>query len=210
MALHLPDHYWVFSSSFFLFLFWDGFIMGLHGVDLLYCVFELYGFSTLVATGAGLFVLVWMLRGALLGVFFKDSTLFRGVPGSMQQACIFRTGRIITRMACIVSLALSVADLLGILWQGGLFYLFLPAITFKVGFFPLIIFRKWSLFVDSLRDFRALKHIACILVGPFFKILYLYVDFCCPHKLSTAWRRILFNYSGSIFLLELDPGKSGR
>ena len=46
------------------------------GVDLLRCVFELDGIGTLVVNVSGLIVLVWILRGALLVVYFKEFTLF--------------------------------------------------------------------------------------------------------------------------------------
>ena len=76
--------------------------------------------------------------------------------GAMQQACLFRTGRSITRMACIVSLALSSAALLGVGWWGRYSSLFFPAKTDTVGFCPLSIFGSCSSFVDWIRYFHSL------------------------------------------------------
>ena len=70
-----------------------------HGVNLLRHISKLEKFVALVAAGAGLIVLVCMLHGVLLGVFFKYFTLFQIVPGPMQQAFIFCTGWRITPMA---------------------------------------------------------------------------------------------------------------
>ena len=50
--------------------------MRFHSVNLLCRDVELDGLGALVAARAGFLVLVWMLRGALLGVFFKEFTLF--------------------------------------------------------------------------------------------------------------------------------------
>ena len=44
--------------------------MGYHGIRLLHLTVELDGITMIfVASGAGLFVFVWPLRGVLLGVF---------------------------------------------------------------------------------------------------------------------------------------------
>ena len=88
--------------------------MRFHGVNLLHCAVKLDGFGSLVASGAEFLVLVLMLRGALLSVFFKDFTNFQRVPGAMQQACLFFTFRRITWIVCIFSLALVSAALLGV------------------------------------------------------------------------------------------------
>ena len=94
--------------------------MILHGVNLLCRAVKLDGLGTLVIdSGAGLLVLVRMLRRALLGIFIKEFSLFQRVPGAMQHACIFRTGQRINWMSCIVSLALVSTALLGVGWQGG-------------------------------------------------------------------------------------------
>ena len=114
--------------------------MRFHGVNLLLHVVKLDGFGVLVAVGAGLIVLVCMLHRAFLGVLFQDFTLFRRVPGTMQQACIFCTSRHITQMSCIISLVLFSAALLGVGWRGGCSSLFIYARTETVGFCPLIIF----------------------------------------------------------------------
>ena len=85
------------------------------GVNLLRSAIELGGFdAVVVAPGAGFLVILWILNGARIGVFFKEFSLFQRVPGAMQQAYLFRTGQCITRMACIVSLAISSGDLLGV------------------------------------------------------------------------------------------------
>ena len=89
--------------------------MRFHGVNLLRRATELGGFyAVVVAPGAGFLVLLWILHGARLGVFLKEFSLFQRVPGAMQQAYLFRTGQCITRMACIVSLALASGDLIGV------------------------------------------------------------------------------------------------
>ena len=93
--------------------------MRFHGVYLLCCVVKLDGFGAIVAVRAGLLVLLCMMRGALLGVFFQDFIIFRRVLRAMQQAFLFRTGCLITQMACIVSLDLASSDLLGFGWRGG-------------------------------------------------------------------------------------------
>ena len=66
----------IFMLIFSLLIFWGGFIMRFHSVNLLCRDVELDGLGALVAARAGFLVLVWMLRGALLGVFFKEFTLF--------------------------------------------------------------------------------------------------------------------------------------
>ena len=98
-----------------------------HSVNLLNCDIKLDGLCALVAAGEGFLVLLWILRGVLISLLFKDFTLFRQVSRAIQQACIFRTGRSITRMDCIVSLALASAALLRFGWRGGCSSLFLPA-----------------------------------------------------------------------------------
>ena len=90
--------------------------------------------------------LVWMLSRALFGVLFKDFELFQRVPRAMQQACIFYNSWRITWMACIVSLAFTSANLLGVRWRGGCSSLLVCSNTGTVGFFPLSIFGKWPLF----------------------------------------------------------------
>ena len=88
-----------------------------YGVNLLRCAVKFYGLGALVVSDvAGFFVLVLMLNGALLGVFLKDFTLFLRVTRAMQQECIFRTGRHITLMTCIVSLALAISALIRVGW----------------------------------------------------------------------------------------------
>ena len=68
MGLHWPGHSWVFNSDFSLIMFWGGFIMRFHDVYLFYDDIKLDDFAAFVASGAGLFVLVVMLRRALLSV----------------------------------------------------------------------------------------------------------------------------------------------
>ena len=87
-----------------------------HGVDHLSRVVELNGLGTLVDAGSGFIVLVLMLCGVLLGVLFKYFTLFRRVPGTMQEACLFQTVWRITRLSYIVSIANSSVALLGVGW----------------------------------------------------------------------------------------------
>ena len=75
MGLHWPGHSWGFSPDFYLLLFWYGFIVRFYGVNLLRRVVELDDIGALVASGVGLLVLVWIMCGALLGVFLKYFTL---------------------------------------------------------------------------------------------------------------------------------------
>ena len=49
--------------------------MRCHDVYLLCYVVKIDSFGALVAAGTGLIVLVYMIRGALLGVLFKELTL---------------------------------------------------------------------------------------------------------------------------------------
>ena len=151
-----------------------------HGVKLLCCVVKLDSIGTFVAAGAGLLVLVWMLRIELLGVLFKDFTPIWRVPMEMQQTCIFRTGRSITWMACIVFLVLASTDLLGVGRQGGCSSIFLPTRNGTIGLFQLSIFGRCSSFIYCLQYFHALEHITCLLAGPLFKIPSLYVGLFCP------------------------------
>ena len=132
--------------------------MRFHVVSLLSNIVKVDGIDALVASGAGFLVLVWMLRGALLGVFFKDFTLFQRVPVSMQHACTFCTGHHIIWMACIVSLALSSIALIRFGRRGGCSSLL---ITYRTGmgrFCPLGIFGTLSSFLYCLRDLHVLKH----------------------------------------------------
>ena len=180
MGLHWPDHYWDLSYDFYLLLFWDGFIMRNHGVYLLCCVVELDGTDTLVASGVGLLVFKWSLHVLLFGVVFKNFVLFGRVPGAMQHACIFCTGRSIARMACIVFIALASVALIRVGWQGGSSPPFFPSKTGMIRFFPLSVFERCSSFVDCLRALHVLENIVCLLVGPSFKIPSLYIDLFCP------------------------------
>ena len=177
--------------SFISFLFSNAFIMRFHGVNLLCRVAKIDGLRVLVVSGAGSLVLVWMLRVALLGVFFKYFTLFQRLPGAMQHACIFSNDWRITWMACIVYLALARADLLGIGWRGGCSSIFIPVITGTDGFWLLSIFGSCYSFVDCLRDFHALKHITCILIGSSFKIPSLYVGLFCPQVRDSVKENIV-------------------
>ena len=97
----------------------------------------------------------------------------------MQQECIFCTGLLITWMACIVSLTLTSAALLGVGWRCGCSSLFLLDRTGTVGFFLLSIFGSCSSLIYRLSDFHALKHLTCILVELYFKISSLYVGLFC-------------------------------
>ena len=76
--------------------------------------------------------------------------------GATQQACLFRTSQHITRVACIVSLALASSDLLGFGWRGRCSPLFLPYITGMVILFPLSIFVRGSSFIVFLLNLHAL------------------------------------------------------
>ena len=180
MGLHWPDHSWDVSSDFPFLFFWDGFMVIFHGVNLLRRVVKIDSIGTFVATGAGLLVLVCMLRREILGLLFKDFTTLWRVPRDMQQACIFRTGRSITWMACIVFLVLDSTVLLGVGGQDGCSSIFIPTITGTVGLFQLIIFGRCSSFIYCLQYFHALEHITCLLAGPPFKIPSLYVGLFCP------------------------------
>ena len=89
----------IFLLLFSLLVFWDGFIMIFYYINLLHRVVKLDSLGVLVASRAGFLVLVCMLCGVLLGLFFKDFTLFQTVPGAMQKTCLFCTVRRITHMA---------------------------------------------------------------------------------------------------------------
>ena len=80
-----------------------------HGVYLLHCVTEPDCIDAVVAFGVVLLAFKWLLRGVIFGVVLKHFSLFGRVPGDMQHACIFRTGRCIARMTCIAFLALASA-----------------------------------------------------------------------------------------------------
>ena len=92
----------------------------------------------------------------------------------------FITGWMKGKMAWIMILALVRADLLGVGWRSGCSSLFLSVITGTFVFCPLNILGKCSSLVDCLCDFHTFEHIACIIVGPSFKIPYLYVGLFCP------------------------------
>ena len=123
--------------------------------------------------------------------------------------CIFHTGQLITWMDCIVSLALARAALLGVGLRGGCSSLFLPSINDTVGFCPLNIFGRCSSFVDYLCDFHALKHLACLLVGPSSKIPSLYVGLFHP-RVGDGMKENLVEIFRVHFLAALDLGKIGR
>ena len=62
--------------NFYLLFLRDRFIMGFHGVDLLRFSVKLSGLTTLeFASGVGLFVFVWPLRGILVRVILQYFTL---------------------------------------------------------------------------------------------------------------------------------------
>ena len=93
----------LFNSQFTpIFLTWYRVIMIFHEIDFL-CIFvELNIFATLrLSAGAGFFILMRPLRGVLIGIDIKYFTLFSGMSGAMQNACLFSTGRWITWMTCI-------------------------------------------------------------------------------------------------------------
>ena len=115
--------------------------MRFHGINLLHHNIKLGGHNMLVVSdGAGFLVFKWPLRGKRFGVLLKHFALFGRVPGSMQYACIFCTGRRIARVAYIISLEFASAALLGVGWQGVSSYLLFPAKTSTVGFCLLNIF----------------------------------------------------------------------
>ena len=88
--------------------------MGYHVVHLFCCTVKLNGFTTfLIATAAGLFFIVGLLRNLLGGVFHEYFEIFRRVPRDMQQAC-FPSGHLIALMACIFVLRLSARPLLAL------------------------------------------------------------------------------------------------
>ena len=179
--------------------------MKFHDVDILCRVFWLDCFGAFAAAGAGFFVLVGVMHIALLSLLLNDFILFQRVPGAMYQACVFRTGRRITRMACIVSLALAIAALLRVGWQGGCSSPFPPSITDTVRFCLLSIFRRCLSFLNCLHYFHVLKHLVCLLAVSFFKTPSLYVGLFLPqvgdgvkenlvhffrvHFLGGAWSR---------------------
>ena len=60
----------------------------------LYIFVEIDRFTTLrFAAGAGFFILMRPLRSVLIGIDMKYFTLFSGMSGAMQNACLFSTGR---------------------------------------------------------------------------------------------------------------------
>ena len=110
----------VFSSAFSLLIFWNGFIMIFHDINLLHHAVELDCLSAfIISTGLGFLVFKWLLRGVLFGVFLKHFLLFVRVNKDIQHKCIFCTSERIARVACIFSLTLSRAALLGVGWKGG-------------------------------------------------------------------------------------------
>ena len=117
--------------------------MGYHEVNVLRLTVKLESLCIIFfAARAGLFLLVWPLCGVNIGVFLEYFAIFRKVTGAMQQSFIFRTGRPIAHMTCIICLALSSAALLGVSWQGGLSSLTFPAMAGTFSFYPGGIFRS--------------------------------------------------------------------
>ena len=170
MGLHWPDYSWDFSSDFSLISSWNRFSMGCYGVNLLLLAFKIVVHSALfVSALLGLIVFEWLLRGVIFGVVLKHFTLLQILPGPCTKH-FFCTGRIIDRMACMISLALAIADLLGVGWQGCPSYLLFPDKTGMLGFCPLDIFRRCSSFVDLLCNLHALKHSRGTLLGTSLKI----------------------------------------
>ena len=158
MGMHWTDQSWHFSSAFSLILFWDGFIMRFPGINILRRSVELDSLSALVVAAGEVFpVFKRPLHGVLFGLVLKHFALFRRVPSKMQEAYIFCTGRSISQIACMVSLALTSAALLGVGWRGGSYSLLFPVNNGLVGFFLLIIIRRCYPFVDRLCNFHAIK-----------------------------------------------------
>ena len=120
------------------------------------------------------------MSNVMFGEVLQKLALFRRVPGAMQHSCIFCTSRRIAWMSCIISLALTSTDLLGVRRQGGSSSLLLPAKNGSVGFCLLNIFRRCSSFVYCFCDFHAFKHVACVLVGAPLEISSLYVGLFYP------------------------------
>ena len=65
------------------------------------------------------------------------------MPEAMQHLFSL-TGRCVAWMACIISLALSSADLLGVFWKSGLSSIMFPNMTGMVGFCLFGFFRRFS------------------------------------------------------------------
>ena len=86
--------------------------MKFHDVHLFCGSLKLDSFAALVAAVAGFLFFKWSLWDVLFGVVLEQFELYGRVHGAMQHACIFRTGRRISQMDCIVSLALVSAALL--------------------------------------------------------------------------------------------------
>ena len=68
MGLHRPGHYCIFIMPFTLLLSWYGFIMHFRDVHLFCGALKIDSFASLVDAGAGLFVLVGVLRKELLSL----------------------------------------------------------------------------------------------------------------------------------------------
>ena len=79
-----------------------------------------------------------------------------------------------------IFLALARAALLGVGCQGGFSSLNFPTMTFMVGIYPSGDFIRCSSFVDFLCCFYTIKHLASIIVGLPFEIMYLYIGLLCP------------------------------
>ena len=142
MERQYPCHSYDFLPDVFLYFTWDGCIMGYHVVHLLCCAIEIDDLTTFfIAAGAGLFLVVWPLCGILERLFLEYFSLFRRLPGSMQQE-YFPSSWPIYWMAYIFCLALASAALLGVGGRGGFSSLSFPSMNVMVGIFPNWRFRR--------------------------------------------------------------------
>ena len=72
--------------------------MGCHVVNLFCCAVKLDGITKfLIYARVGLYFIVWLMCGVLDGLLLLYFSLFRRVPGDMQQAC-FSSSWLIARM----------------------------------------------------------------------------------------------------------------
>ena len=94
-----------------------------------------------------------------------------------------------------IFIVLTREELLEVGGKGGFYYIKFTTMTSTVGISPFGIFRRFTSFVDFFCNLHLIKYIQSVLTSKYQPFRY---D-CFAQKLGTAWSRILFRSSYSIF-----------
>ena len=171
-TISTPNFWWVcfctfiivlFNRLFFVLFLRDRIITGFHVADLLCFSAELDVLKMIwFTTRAGFLLFVWPLHVVTFRVNSKYFKLLWGVSGDIKQVCLFCTGRPIARIYCMFSLAIAIADILGVVRQ-----VWIPPFIswhdWHGWYIPQWFFVRCSPFLDLFIDFHFLKHISSLL-----------------------------------------------